>query len=380
GSYTAPAFADLDDDGDLDMVLATAGNHYERADTSDFLVYYENVGDSSSPKFKLMNDDYLGFKSMSYQGLVPSFADIDGDEDLDLFFGNRNGSIMYYENGGAKSAASFTYKTDTFLGIKVQSSSAPSFYDMNKDGKLDLLLGSYGGNIEYHENTGTSTSPAFTLMEDTLGGILVNELIKQNILGPDGFRDTFIHLYYGYSSPQVVSWGNGALCLAVGGDEGLVRVFDINSDLSTYFEENTDYMKTSVTKTDYIKDWGSRIRPASADLNGDGVSDLMIGLSRGGLQYMEGIEDAKTGNITSQKLESFNVYPNPTDGSVTIFASSKGMLHYEIMDLSGKILREGNTISGQSSDMASSLKNGVYFITLKEGNRQFATQKLVVAR
>jgi len=52
----------------------------------------------------------------------------------------------------------------------------PVVYDYNKDGLLDLLVGSLGRyqaglnnfkpHIAYYENTGTATDPVFTLKND----------------------------------------------------------------------------------------------------------------------------------------------------------------------------------------------------------------------
>jgi hypothetical protein len=106
----------------------------------------------------------------------------------------------------------------------------------------------------------------------------------------------------------------------------------------------------------------------------------MIGNLRGGIHYLEGIKGAKTGNVFSQSLPSFNISPNPSSGTVTFYANSHNILKYQVMDLNGRVVKEGNALSGQPSELASDLKNGVYFISLRDGTKLYATQKMVIAR
>jgi hypothetical protein len=380
GAHTAPVLADLDGDGDDDLFLATNGDHFHTGDTSDFLVYFENVGTRTNPDFKLVDEDYLGIKDLEYTGLVPAFADLDGDNDLDLFLGKSDGTIAQYENTGTSNIPVFSLKTENYATIDVQSAAAPYFYDLDENGTIDLLVGTYDGNIHFYENTGTASLPSFSLLTDSLGGIVINELIRTSEIGPEGtLIDVWVPNYYGYSAPAVVTWSDGSKCIAVGGDEGVIRIFDVADDFTAKFTEHESYMNKEFDRGSYTKDWGTRTYPAVSDLNGDGIEDILIGNSRGGLNYVEGQVARLIGSTSRVTRQPFTLAPNPSNGDFTIYANSAAALSYRVTDLTGKTVLEGNTLSGTAVHTLGQLSSGVYFVDVKDRNTTYATQKLIIS-
>jgi hypothetical protein len=150
--FAWPTFADLDADGDKDLML---GEYY------GFLRYFENTGTASAPAFTNMGPSPFGTTTVSLTA-HPALADIDSDGDFDLFVGEYTGNIMYFQNTGTASVPSFTTPIANPFGITpVGSIRSPFFTDMDSDGDLDLLVGEYPGNFQYYQNTGTASSPAF---------------------------------------------------------------------------------------------------------------------------------------------------------------------------------------------------------------------------
>jgi hypothetical protein len=87
-NYSTAAFADLDADGDFDMMSgATNGNFY----------YYENTGTSTAPAF---TGPFTNFFSLTAQtgGNTPWFVDLDNDTDMDMMVGDAGGNFRYYQN------------------------------------------------------------------------------------------------------------------------------------------------------------------------------------------------------------------------------------------------------------------------------------------
>ena len=152
-TYAAPAFADLDNDGDFDML---AGEDEE-------LKYFENTGTAMNPAFGAPVADPWGITSFTLAVASPTFGDLDGDGDLDLLVGNgqTGGELNYFENIGTASAPVFdTLQLNPFGLSTTQNFASPDFVDLDRDGDLDLMVGEYF-DLMYFENTGTAQAPAF---------------------------------------------------------------------------------------------------------------------------------------------------------------------------------------------------------------------------
>ena len=149
--HNAPAFGDMDGDGDLDMILGTW--------TSD-LRYLENVGSVATPLFQLADSVFVQLPRGS--NATPTLGDVDADGDLDLIVGESNGTINFFENAGDRTTPLYQLMSEEYRGIDVGRRSFPVLADVDYDGDLDLLIGTETRGIVYYENQGDVTSPVFT--------------------------------------------------------------------------------------------------------------------------------------------------------------------------------------------------------------------------
>lgn len=94
--FAAPAFADLDGDGDMDLLV---GEYYGA------LQYFQNTGSASSPQFAAQQTNPFGLAA-TYYAAYPTFADLDNDGDMDLMVGEYYGTMQYFENTTPKSSLS----------------------------------------------------------------------------------------------------------------------------------------------------------------------------------------------------------------------------------------------------------------------------------
>ena len=375
GAHTAPVLADLDDDGDLDLLIATNGDDAKTNNKTHQLVYFKNIGDSLEADFILTDMDYANIKKDSFDGvIIPTLGDIDGDGDLDLLLGLIDGSLSLYRNNGTASAANFQFETSDYAGINVGERASPCLADLDKDGLLDLLIGEYEGNINYFRNIGSSSSPAFTLIMDSLGGIVTNELIYQTL------GDTFIYTFFGNSSLGVADLSNNTRGIVAGGAEGKIRVFTIADDLNAEFKENIEQTFHNLNDSLYIKDWGSDAIPAVGDLDHDGFSDVLIGNSRGGLHYLTG-RDTRGIKPADLVRSDLSIFPNPSKGELNVsFLHRVSSYSYEIFDLSGRMVQHEDVRSNRSISLNSSLVNGTYFIRVKSESGYYLPYKFVIIR
>jgi hypothetical protein len=150
GRFASPTFADIDSDGDFDAFI---GNNLGN------VIYFENSGSSTAPAFA---GPSFGF-GLSNAGRFtsPTFADIDGDSDLDAFIGNVYGNVVFFRNTGSASAAAFASSSNAFNLSSVGGSASPTFADIDGDGDLDAFIGDSRGSTLYFQNTGNATVAAF---------------------------------------------------------------------------------------------------------------------------------------------------------------------------------------------------------------------------
>lgn len=148
--FSQPRFADLDADGDYDMILGSI---------DDAPVYFENTGTKTNPKFQAGPDLFSVVTSLDAEMGV--CKDLDGDGDLDLVTGGYTG-LNYFENNGDSSQAVFQKINNFFNGLVVGANPVPAFADLDADGDYDMVMGlSEDGHIKYYPNTGTPQSASF---------------------------------------------------------------------------------------------------------------------------------------------------------------------------------------------------------------------------
>jgi len=133
----SPGFADLNGDGFLDIVIARGGGRFDYF-TGDGSGYVQQTG-AANPLSGFVN--YGGMQSVS-------FADVDGDGDMDFIAGNGEGSAMLFVNTGTVNSPTFTRTTSSFQTQDIGMGSQPVFADIDGDGDLDIVVAYADGTIE----------------------------------------------------------------------------------------------------------------------------------------------------------------------------------------------------------------------------------------
>ncbi|MDT8369866.1 MAG: VCBS repeat-containing protein [Longimicrobiales bacterium] len=254
--YNAPALEDLDGDGHLDLVMGVLGGAFNaNRSAADNLFHYRGT---EGGRFAFVTDRFLDQLDIGSDA-VPAFGDLDGDGDLDLLIGSRldpesSGAppLHHYENVGTRSAPRFAF-AGTLDGVAF-TNSAPELVDLDADGDLDLLVGSFNRDIRWFRNDGTPTAPHFVAASDA----------------------PLVDLTRGsYATPTTGDLdGDGDLDLIGGESSGEINHYaNVGSPTAPRFELVTDNLAGI--------DAGSRSAPTLVDLDGEGDLDLVVGNERG---------------------------------------------------------------------------------------------------
>lgn len=326
GWMAAPAVADLDGDGDLDLVLGgkpvTEGGG-DTSDSSRAILCYINTGTRQVPR--LTRTKFPANAPPPFGGMVtPSLVDWDGDGLLDLVVVDVRQKVYAFRNLGTRAQPLFDFKApplngtwqsegirvdafadvdgdglpDVLNGFNVMLNSgepSPGFFrrrvsftagktirhpvphgdenpglilhDFNGDGVLDGIYGGHSGHVWFHENRGSNLAPDLDAAGKELR-LVTGELLKVGL--PEGAavgKFDFTVLQGARPKPVAADFNQDGLPdLIVGDAYGKVR----------YFENKGTKTEPVFAAPVLLDDRRSRLYLSALDWNGDGVPDLVV--------------------------------------------------------------------------------------------------------
>lgn len=194
GLRSIPAFGDLDNDGDDEMLIGMENGQINR---------YENTAGAGNPvafgaASSLTDNNGTAINVISYA--APQLFDLDNDGLLDLLVGKKTGEIAYYRNTGTANTAEFTLVNDSLGGIDVSPNTpdgyaVPHFFRVNDT--THLFLGAYDGKLHYYNDIdGNLNEPAvFQLVSDHYRNIDVG--LYSSFWVEDTDSDGLLNLFVG---------------------------------------------------------------------------------------------------------------------------------------------------------------------------------------
>jgi hypothetical protein len=148
-AMTHPELADLDDDGDLDLVVSCYVDIFA----------YRNTG---TPETPIWTEDasLIDGLTPAYGEADPNFCDLDADGDLDVVLGSRAGGspMMCFENAGTPVAPTWVEHEAMLTGIDREIGGLGlDLADLDGDGDADLLVKPAGAEPIVYLNCGPIT-------------------------------------------------------------------------------------------------------------------------------------------------------------------------------------------------------------------------------
>ena len=356
-----PSIADVDNDGNPDLVIAAS---------SAGMYIFDNQG-QVFPGFPVFD------ATVSYSYQSPILADLDGDEDLEIIGSNHGDAAGFYvmEHDGS-------YKTGWPIGLGGWTYSPPTVLDVDDDGTFEIFMsdrntsGTPGVELPviYGLDPEGNNLPNFPIEKygGTEGVLSIADVNNDNVLDiifPSVLTETdqgFIHAYSLDGSgevdgfplrPRGFTFMNGAV------------LGDVNNDglLDLTANSYTQTFGTGIDST-FVNVYNLNIpyNPNTIKRNGYKGSNTRDGF----------VEQEETAAITEFAANSINIAPNPSEGILSFHLPKQIQnAQLKIYSTDGKMVfsEEGN-LETTSTFNLKHVNSGLYFLSISDGKNKYTAK------
>ena len=261
---------------------------------------------SLTPSSKLEFNNIISIKSEGKEIDLgeyshPFVVDYNLDGKKDLLIGTYEGKIAIFTNKGTDKTPQFSgysFLKEKGKDIDVGSHAAPFMVDYNNDGLSDLLIGNKEGYLIYYENKGNNHNPLFT-----------SPIVLKDVNGLDIAVES-------YSTPLVLDWNHdNKKDIILGSGSGTLSLYlNKGSDSDPLFSPPLPIEAEGTAVN--VESFAS---PFAADINSDGVRDLLIGDGKGDIHVYLGSDRDRGIHLTRAEKFQLNGQELMLEGSSVPF-------------------------------------------------------------
>ncbi|MBL0095465.1 MAG: VCBS repeat-containing protein [Bacteroidetes bacterium] len=318
-----PHYFDANNDGSNDLIVS---NFFFTGEDYYNVKFYRNTTNNQSNVFAYVKNRWLvdGMIEVG-TGAHPVFFDVDQDGKKDLlvgndFYYNNNspvGKIAYYRNTGTGTKAEYTLVTDDFSGVSATGLLGiyPAFGDLDGDGDADMLLGESDGNLVYYQNIAGVGNPCI---------FILTQLNYQSINIGDN------------AAPQLVDVDrDGDLDLLIGERAGTLNYYKNTGSptVPVFSLETSNFGGLNVTKWNSFAGFSA---PVLFD-NGSGY-ELIVGSMSGYLYHYNNIDGNLAGNFNLVDSMFQNIFEPQVAVPAMADVDSDGKYDLAVGSLAGGIV------------------------------------------
>jgi hypothetical protein len=257
-----PAFGDLDNDGDLDMILGL--------DDGKLMYFENNAGIGLPMTFANPVYPYMSSSLDVGQASTPQLFDLNKDGLLDLIIGGKNGLVKYYKNAGTLSSPLYLpVPTNDSLGdINVQTDSSPdgfsSAFAFDQNGSTRMLVSCMDGNIYLFGNIDGNLNGAFTILDTVFSKFAGKRYgYNINVSGGDINNDSLVDMLIGF-------YGGGVQIFYQDNPMGINSPNEISSSFSVF---PNPAFESLIIKSKY---WKGKVNYSLSDMQGREITSGIL--------------------------------------------------------------------------------------------------------
>jgi len=355
-------------------------------------VNYFCAADYVSDKTKICSGESIQFTDMSFNGIDSWYWEFEGGTPS---VSNDTNPIVTYNTPGM-----YQVKLIAGSGIELDSLITTSMIEVFENtGLQEYMLYDFEGNSSFANSMWYANNPDGQVEweVDSTQGYNSNRCAKLDnfnnasqqidelVSRPFNLSNaTSISMTFDYAFSRKTNSDLDKLLVLVSNDCG--ETWDVRKTLvSTLLITTADTNATSFTPNG-TGEWKSSV--VTNITSGYWVDNFMVKFKfesgGGNNMFLDNINifDPTTTGIEVSTSLSFNVFPNPAKELLIIHASKK-IRRIQIIDLTGKIIREihAKAISTNNSKVnLNGISNGLYLVSIKDENGNIATKKIIISK